>query len=122
MNKHLKKSDWKSSLKEIRDEYRTITRPCLAMSKEKFNELMDQYKIIKPSWNYHKRKKYLQWIIDRNEERNTISRDIIYTKHSNKRYLIGLGAFCSKGSHHVLEWLDDELDNILDLMGPIDLS
>lgn len=121
MNKHSKKSDWKRTLKEIRSEYRTVSRPCLAMSTDRFNKLMREYKIIKPQWSYQKRKKYLQFIIDQSEERQVVSRDIIYSTNSKKRYFIALGRDCKRGSHHCLSWLDDTFDKLLDDMIGMDI-
>ena len=125
MNKSIRiknNKSWKEQLREVRKEYRTISRPCLAMATDRFNELMRDYQVIKPDWSYKKRKAYLQWIIDNNDERKYLTKSIIYSKQSQKRYAIALGSDCSRGSHHALSWLDDTLDNVLDNMGRIDLS
>ena len=102
---------WKEQLKEVRKEFRTVTRPCLAMSTERFNKLMREYKIIKPQWPYHKRKKYLQFIIDQSHKKQEISRNI-----KPEQVFVGSELGYSLGAHHAIRWLDEEFDKLLDNM------
>lgn len=104
-------SSWKDQLKELRSEYRTVSRPCLAMSTDKFNKLMRKYKVIKPLWSYQKRKKYLQFIIDKSEERRVLSKSTIDSKLE-----LGVLVHFKGGSPHVLECLDSTIDSLLDEM------